>query len=266
MTAAPLTFTAAQVADALACTPQAVRQHLEGVPGQTTLADNSRAALAWPMEALPAPIQADLETAATARGYRSALHLLQNPAPAWQPRAPLSEIAPQWIERAVKLRAALAPALARLDDPAVGRQSGATAAESEKLALDEYRRQFGHTITPRHLRRLLERTLQRDAGARAWHRLELYLDNAAGRPAAASRASIITREVHKPLADALETLENKLHPSADDRAFLFHEAFTHFENLLADAPDKSARRLLKTSLIDYLFSAIPGLSKTGNLS
>jgi hypothetical protein len=248
-------FTAGQIADALGCTPQAVRQRLEGIPGETRIVQGGPA-LAWSIPALPAPLQTDLEAKADARGYRNPLQMLARADAAWQPNIPLAEIAPVWIERAVKLKAALAPALTRLDDPAPNR------AESEKLALDEYRRQFGHAISSRHWRRLFHRTLERDAGARAWHRIELYLDDAARRPAAASRASVAARAVHKPLDDIFAPLECLQHPTEDDRAFLFHEAFTHFETLLADARDKPARRLLKTSLIDCLFSAVPGLSKS----
>ncbi len=169
--AAPQAFTAGKIADALRCTPQAIRKRLEFLPGQTILADNGRESLAWPFTALPASIQAELALNAERRGYRSPIHLLAAPTPPWQPRAPLAEIGQEWITKAVKLRAALAPALARLDDPALARQSEATAAEFEKAALQEYWRQFGHAISARHWRRLFHRTLERDAGARAWHRL-----------------------------------------------------------------------------------------------
>ena len=260
--AAPQAFTAGQIADALGCTPQAIRKRLEFLPGQTILADNGHENLAWPFTALPAPVQAELALNAERRGYRDPIHLLKSPAPPWQPRVPLSEIGQEWVAKAVKLRAALAPALARLDDPALARQSEATAAEFEKAALQEYWRQFGQAISARHWRRLFHRTLERDAGARAWHRLELYLDDAAGRRVPASLGSIAARAVHKPLDDVIAALENLQNPTDDDRAFLFHEAFTHFETQLAEAPDKPTRRLLKTSLIDYLFAAVPGLSKS----
>ena len=253
--AAPQVFTASAIADALRCSPQAVRQHLESIPAQTQIVQGGPA-LAWPIAALPAAMQTDLEAKADARGFRSALHLLAQPAPAWQPKVSLTEAAPAAVEKAAKLQRALAPALARLDDPAPN------AAASEVTGLDEFQKVFGYTITGRHWRRLLHRTLQRDAGARAWHRLELYLDGDAGRVAAASRASILARQLHAPFSDALDTLENKQHPTADDRAFLFHEAFTHFEALLVEHPDRHERRRLKMSLIEYLFSAVPALAKT----
>ncbi len=254
MTAAPA-FTAGQIADALNCSPQAVRQRLDGIPGQTRIVQGGPA-LAWPVQALPGPVQTELEANADARGYRSPLQLLAHTAAGWQPKIPLAEAAPSAVEKAVKLKAALAPALARLDDPAPDR------AESEELALAEYLKQFGHAITGRHWRRLFHRTLERDGGARAWHRLELFLDDDAGRRVPANRASIIARELHAPLADALDTLENKAKPTADDRAFLFHQSFTHFEALLEKSKDRPARRLLKSSLIDYVFSAVPGLAKS----
>jgi hypothetical protein len=252
---APPAFTAAQLAAAVNCSAQAIRQRLDGIPGQTRIVQGGPA-LAWPFPSLPAEMQTDLEAAALARGFRSAAQMLDQAAPTWQPKVPASEAAPAAVEKAVKLRAALAPALARLDDPAP------RPAEFQAAALDEYRKEFGHEISARHWRRLFGRTLDRDAGARAWHRLELYLDDSAGRPAPASRANIIAREAHKPLDDALATVENKERPTAEDRAFLFHQAFTHFEQLQEQHPEKSERRLLKTSLIDYLFAAVPGLSKT----
>jgi len=256
MSAAALqVFTASAIADALGCSPQAMRQRLEGIHGEKRIVQGGPA-LAWPIAALPAAMQTDLNAKADLRGFRSTFHMLAKSGAAWQAKIPLADAAPAAVEKAAKLQRALAPALAHLDDPAPN------AAASETAGLAEFQKQFGYTITARHWRRLLHRTLERDAGARAWHRLELFLDDDAGRVAPASRARILARELHAPLSDALDTLENKQHPTADDRAFLFHEAFTHFEALLEESKDRPARRLLKTSLIDYLFSAVPALAKT----
>jgi hypothetical protein len=258
---APPIFTAGQIADALCRLPQTVRRELEPIPGQTTLAENGRAAQAWPIERLPASMQTALETASRDKGYRNALHLLARPADTWQPRISISEVAPAWREKAAKLRAALVPALARLDDPALARHSEATAAESEKLALEEYRKEFGHDISARHCRRLFHWTLERDAGARAWHRLEIYLDENAARPPRPVQAAGISKELFQPLTDQIEALENRTAPTLDDRAFLFDSAFELAESLQGQCADGSQRRQVKKALVKFLFESIPALSK-----
>ena len=101
--------------------------------------------------------------------------LLASPPPIWRPRYPLSELTEEAIERASMLQRALAPALARLNDVDL------TTAEFERLGVEDYRRTFGHSVSTRHWRRLLRRTLDRDGGAENWGRLEIYLDKSPAR-------------------------------------------------------------------------------------
>jgi hypothetical protein len=85
-------FTAAQLASALGCTPQAIRQRLEGIPGQKQVTLTGLA-LAWPFETLPVAMRADLKAIADARRYPDARALLSAPTPAWTPKVPFLQTA-----------------------------------------------------------------------------------------------------------------------------------------------------------------------------
>jgi hypothetical protein len=58
-----ITFPASQLAQALGCTAQAVRQRLASVQPSSQVTLNGNLAKAWALEALPASLQADLEAA-----------------------------------------------------------------------------------------------------------------------------------------------------------------------------------------------------------
>jgi len=70
------------------------------------------------------------------------------------------------------------------------------------------------------------------------------------------------RAFHGVLSDTLAQFENREHPTAADRADLWHNTFEHYENLLAENPDHPAQRAIKNSLLDWLFNAVPSIAKT----
>jgi hypothetical protein len=191
-----MNFTAGQIAGALGRLRQSVLRQLIPVPSQPGDV-NGRETKAWPLESLPAEIQTELEAKADARGYRNSLHMLGQPETAWQPKVPFSEVASDWQEKAKKLKAALALALARLDAP------NPNSAESERQGLEEYRKEFGYTITVRHWRRLLQRTLDRAGAARDWHRRDIYLHENAARPGGALNPGGVALELFQPVADEI---------------------------------------------------------------
>jgi hypothetical protein len=238
-------FTAAQLASALGCTPQAIRQRLEGIPGQKQVTLTGLA-LAWPFETLPVAMRADLKAIADARRYPDARALLSAPTPAWTPKVPFLQTALAAQAKAAKLQAVMAPALAALS------KGGCDVAEIQAKSLAEFEKQFGYTPSARHWQRLLCRTRDRAGVLSDWHRIELYLDDRAGRPAP---PSILTRELHQPLQDALETLENKAEPTLKNRAFVCHKAFLLLKKSNHSTPKDGIAGFLKT--VSWISSSPP---------
>src|SRR5229473_3098588 len=178
-------FTAAQIATALQRSKRTVLVLLGRTPPTGLKVIHGNEARAWSKDAFPQRIQAALSDVAT-RKKTTADALLAWPPPFWRPRYPLSQLCEEAIERALMLKRTLGPALVRLNDANV------TSAEFEQLGLEDYRRVFGRSISARHWRRLLRRTLDRDGGAENWGRLEIYLDESpARRPELRKRALFI---------------------------------------------------------------------------
>jgi len=268
MTPAPV-FTAAHLARALQRTKRAVLQALGGVPA-APLPGRGGEAKGYALRDLPADWREQLAAEAQRRGCRDAAHLLtaiaegKGFAAPWQPLnaagriVPLSEVAAPWRDRAGKLRAALALPMARqheLERPAL-----------RELGLAEYRQAFGHAISGKHWERLFQRTVERDGGAENWTRLELYLDA----PAFAQRAPKVSRASarfsHNELDSVIKAITDKNGPgvavSVDDRDWLFHKAFRHFEQLNAAHNAERDQRTIKSTLLAHLLSALPALSRT----
>jgi len=167
-------FSATRIARALQCSKRSVLEALERIPPSGTKVIGGNKTRTWGKDVLPKKILAALENAASKRNT-SVEALLVSPAPLWRPRYPLSEITDAAIQRASLLQRALASALTRLSDASLA------SAEFERLGVEAYRRTFGHSISTRHWRRLLRRTLNRDSGAENWGRLEIYLDESPAR-------------------------------------------------------------------------------------
>lgn len=87
----------------------------------------------------------------------------------WRPDVALSGISEACLDDAKKLRAALLPAVQRMDSILF------SAADRVRLGLADYKREVGHEVSERHWQRLLARTLWRDGGMEDFQRLEIYL-------------------------------------------------------------------------------------------
>ncbi len=176
----------------------------------------------------------------------------------WMPAVPWGVLAEKWRTKAHKLQTALLPFLRRLEDPSV---SVASLAE-EGRALHQRIFKFSEPISVRHWERLVQRTLERDGGALNWNRVEIFVDDKAGRRrTAATCRSEFLAEHKTALNETVEHLENRADPTDDDRAYLLDAAFRHYESLSARHTKHKVRRRLKTSLLDYLLAAVPALAK-----
>ncbi|MGO9203117.1 MAG: hypothetical protein ACLQM8_21565 [Limisphaerales bacterium] len=155
----------------------------------------------------------------------------------------------------MKLQKALARALAL--------RAGAEATPG-RLDLDglaDFKAAFGYAISARHWRRLLHRTIERDAGAENWQRLELYLDGRAFAAPKAKREVLRAEYQHRDLDQVVASLEDRQNPTADDRRFLWDAVFRGYEEQSGQLPDSPEgnykRRVVKASLLSYVFSAFP---------
>ncbi|MEI8288668.1 MAG: hypothetical protein WCH99_04300 [Verrucomicrobiota bacterium] len=165
------TFTAAQIACALAMKRQAVQWHLRNVSPDSLRIVAGNEAAAWTVERLPAILRERLAADATQQRCRSIEALLTMPRQQWQPPVPLNNISDDAIQAATKLREALKPWLIRQHDPKL------LSAELEAAGVEDYRRVFGHAVSVRHWRELFSRSVQRDNGFEEWNRLEIYLSD-----------------------------------------------------------------------------------------
>lgn len=172
-TPCPATFTAGQIGAALGKPARSVRRELAGTAADGTSIVGGNLAQTWSISSLPANLRLALSAEARRRGYPSDEHLLAHLPRRWEPPLPLSSFEPEAVADASRLQKALRPTLGRLADTCIAR------GDIVRLGVADYSAVFGRGISERQFNRLLKRTLDRDAGAEEWDRLELYLSERA---------------------------------------------------------------------------------------
>ena len=166
-------FTATQIARAAGITRQAVHAGLERIAAAGPAAAGGRPVDAWTFESLPLDWQLEITRRGVKRGFENGKQFLVNLPEAWTCPLPWHQVSQQQRDKAVKLQKALARAMAMRADPAT------TASQVEQAGLDDFKAEFGYSISARHWRRLLHRTIERDSGEENWQRLDIYLDDRA---------------------------------------------------------------------------------------
>lgn len=256
----PTTYTAAQIARAMGRNRQAIQRALASVVPSGSVIVSCNVASAWHFMALPARLQTELTTEAQRRGYKSAEAMLAAPAeplhPAFAARlreCPLNQVRAEFVSKAIHLRDALAAPLAQ--------QHTLGNAELAELGLREFTRVFSYGISAKHWNRLLDRATQRDNGAEQFHRVELYLDDAAFQKPVARVAVVAKQFDHTALQQALADLLKKETLSSDDREQLWCCAFHHCE-ALASGRSKQEAHQVKASIIAFLHSGFPTMAKS----
>ena len=204
---------------------------------------------------LPLDWQLEITRRGVKRGFENGEQFLANLPEPWKCPLPWSLVSRNHQEKAVKLQKALARVMEL-------RAHGTKGAELESIGLEDYKAVFGYGLKDaRHFRRLLHRTIDRDAGDDNWQRLEIYLDDRAFRRPRAPRQVVRNKYVHRELDETIATLENRQSPTATDREFLWDAVFRHYEQhtgRLTDSPaGNRERRLFRASLVHYLFKAFP---------
>ena len=256
----PQLWTASAIARRLGSKRQAIQRSLAGAPSNDSVIVGGNVTQGWPFHALPARLQTELRAAAPRLGYRNVEAMQAAPAEPFQPAfaaklrgCPLAQVRAEFVSKALKLRAALAAPLAQ--------QHTIRSQELTELGLREFARVFSYAISAKHWNRIFDRTMLRDNGSEQFLRVELYLDDAAFQKPAARIAVVAKQFDHAALTSALAQLENKVQPTPEDRAFLFHSAFAHLESLQAELT-REQHGAAKSSVIAFLHSSAPALAKS----
>jgi len=242
------TYTASQIARAAGLSKQAVYAGMAAVPGA-----EPSTAQAWAFSALPLEWQEEIVRRAVKRGFENGeAYLTSIPLEPWRPALPWDKVPESERTKAVKLQKALALALAL-------RASGCNGIE--EAGLKDFRAEFGYAISARHWRRILARTIERDGGEENWQRIEIYLDDRAFAQREAKPKAIRAEYEHRALDEVLAAMENRQSPTAQDREFLWDAVCRHYEQHTEGLPESPegnrARSDFKTSLVSYLFGALP---------
>ncbi len=255
----PNGYPAAQLALALRVNKRSVLKALADSPATGTAIVRGNATPIWTLAGLPARLHAELlveaaKTQETVAQYVDGLvKLAAHGVAPWQPPLALAEIADDCLADATKLRAALLPALQRHESNLL------STAERERLGLADYQKAFGYTITARHWRGLIARTLQRAGSAREFHKLELYLPK---KPKPKSNAARLLphESAFKGLRKTIESFKNPAAPTAAEKSALWSQTF----ELTACASSKSERKVVRRELVRFLSRHAPALAENAH--
>ena len=243
------TFNAQRIAQALGLSKRAVTKRLADIQAEIEMV-KGQPAKAWKLSNLPLEWQEKCADLARRMGCRGAEHLLSVSNALWQPEIPLAQCAAEAVAKAAKLQNALAVPITRRNDTSL------SATEFEALGLREYQAVFGYTISARHWREVLDRTLARDAGREDWSRLEIYLEE---KPA---RAFTLPKQgpddVTAHLQDVVMSFGDPAAPSEDEIRLLWHEAFTLHQSLIEQGGDE---KRIRKAILKYLLSRPYSLAK-----
>jgi hypothetical protein len=245
-------FTAAQIARALGKKRQAIQRELRGIVASGVELVNGNEASAWHFSALPSRLQTELNNEARRRGCADAIALLTMPPQIWQPPIPVQQVRAEFVSRALKLRDALAQPLVR--------QHTLSPGQLTELGTQEFSRVFGYGISAKQWNRLFDRAVLRDNGAEQFHRVEIYLDDAAFQKPIAKVVTLAKQYDHSVLNEVIAHVENKEKPTAADEEWIYTSAFRHFESVCV-ATQPGEHIAVKASLVAFLFSSLPGLAK-----
>lgn len=248
-------FTVSQIAAALGVSRQAVDRALRSVAPSGHRVISSVLAKVWAVPALPGAMQQRLKGIAEQRGFGMAERLLGAKGDRWEAPIPMREIETRHIEKATRLQRALGPSIERRNDMSF------TAGEFAQRGLEDYRAEFGITVSADYWRYLLNRTLERDRGFEQFARVELFLDDAAFRRSKAKPITPTARYLHRELDAAAAEVKDRSRPGIEEKDEFLYAVFAHFETLLLESPGE--HRTIKASLLEYMRAAVPGLS-SGN--
>jgi hypothetical protein len=166
----------------------------------------------------------------------------------WRPELPLSEVAPDAIQKAEKLRRVLAVAL---------NQSELSGSERDARAVEEFKKVFGYSVTDRYIRKLVKRTKDRAGDASDWTPLEFYLDD---HPRPKFMASeVAPSHDFRAIAEEIQRFANPLKATLNEKAVLWDLVFKQLERG-AEGNERKRKRKLR----EFLWRNARFLAETAN--
>lgn len=170
-------FSASQIAEGLGIKRQTVHERLKDVQAKDGFRNGGRVK-EWAFDDLPQDYQEKLRLRPQVQAgvYRDALDMLadQDNKP-WQSPVPFNQVPEKFQWKAVRLQRALAIPLQRRNEIGLN---------LTELGVAEYNKVFTEApIAGDRWNQLLRRTLARAGSREDWHRVEIYLEEAALRPA-----------------------------------------------------------------------------------
>jgi hypothetical protein len=229
-------FTANEIALSLGKSKRAVQLALcdTRADGQRTI--RGQLADAWSINSLPPRYVEEIERIRVKKRYRTREDVLRDPPKRFLPRdangreVPLSDVSESCIARALRKMFVLTPAL----------QQVCRDGRCDDSALRYYRSEFGN-VSERHFRRLVTRTIKRDAGEERFDDPILYLDEVVARKRSA--LSIPHNSAERMLLDTVNRVKNPSQPSLNESALTWTVCFEVFERICAEGrPKGKARR------------------------
>ena len=246
-------YSAAQLAAALKISKRNALKALAGVEPSGNVPIHGNATPAWTVDTLPERLR-EAVTAHASKIRLSIADYLDTVCKRWEPKTSLAQISDSCLALAHKLKAALLPALQRMNSATLG------PADRVRLGLADYRSAFGHAITERHWQRLMDRTLRRDGGAENFERLEIYLPEKPACKADAKRL-LPGESDFKPLKDLIQSFAVPNAPTRTEIAAFWAEAFELYQ---AGADTNREQRALRRELVKFLFRHAPWLAKSSH--
>lgn len=236
-------FTAAEIARALACRRQTIGERLSNICRDGEKLTGGNLASAWRMESLPPSMLRDLESRAKRRGCPTVYLLLQSAPEIFTPATPLNQAAETEVEAAQKLQRALSPCWKLPEEASIS--------ELARVAAPAYREAFGYSVSDRHLRELITRTVSRDGGSQNFARLEIYLSERPRKKEAQSVAPRAKGSVgFADLDDAFSVVGDRTCPSATDVAYCWRKVVACYsERIAAGASAQEIKRQLRDYII-----------------
>jgi hypothetical protein len=250
-------FPASRIAIALGKTKRGVQLALDDTKPTGCLIVRGQQTDAWRIDQLPSRLVEELRSVAESRGYRDAEHLLGDPPRRWNPvdkngvAVPLNAIAQHQFDRATRLRAALAVSMQSKDQ--------LDASEQRDAALAAFRRHYGQA-SERHWRRLVKRTIQRDAGEQRFDDVSLYVDEVVTRrPESRVKLPVGKTAGDRTVLDALAAARNAAKPTLDESAVIWTVAC----EFLADAIEQGQKaKRAQRRLFELLSAGRVALART----
>jgi hypothetical protein len=204
---------------------------------------------AWTIESIPHELRMELFRRTREHKAGSVFDWLNNPSMPWQPKIPFSSVSQKTINDAVKLQSALRAALSLPNETSI--------AERARIARESFAKVCGYHVSERHLRRIITRTMERDAGLNAWHRLEIYLSDTEKHKLAPVTPSIPSPPFPE-LEDAFSTIEDRTCATATEAAYCWRVIA---ECILDRVASGESAKKLKAQIARYVVKVAPFLAE-----